>query len=128
MSLDQAEKISISKDDELELLRDFWVYVSTHDRQYVLAIVDSGDAAKRIIDYLNEKCGKSFRPVAANMKMIKARLKEFSEDDLLKMITHKCNEWMFTDMEKYLRPATLFNATKAAQYVGEIEDDSATGF
>jgi len=35
----------------------------------------------------------------------------------------KCREWGADEkMEEYLRPATLFNATKFAQYRGKLAD------
>ena len=41
--------------------------------------------------------------------LIKARLKEKYElEDFKIVIDKKCKEWLGTDMEKYLRPETLF--------------------
>lgn len=77
--------------------------------------------AKKVIEYLNVTASKKFRPVDTNMKFITARLKEgHSENDLMWVIDRKVDEWL-TDpsMNKYLRPATLFNAEKFNQYIGE---------
>lgn len=80
----------------------------------------NGKEARSLLTYLNEKSGKSFQPVRANLDMIAARLKEYPADDLKAMVDRKCAEWRNDDkMATYLRPATLFNATKCAQYVGE---------
>jgi len=78
--------------------------------------------AINIINYLNEKSGKNFKPVDANVKFITARLnEEHTIEDIKAVIDLKCGEWMNDpDMKKYLRPATLFNATKFNQYVGEL--------
>lgn len=74
-----------------------------------------------IIDYLNEKTGKEFKPVESNLKFIKARVGEgHSLDDLKAVIDRKVLEWSGSKMEQYLRPSTLFNAEKFNQYVGEL--------
>lgn len=73
------------------------------------------------LNFLNEKVGRSYKPVRANLDLIKARLKEgYTKDEILHVITIKSSQWL-TDvaMEKYLRPATLFNASKFSQYVAE---------
>jgi phage replication O-like protein O len=73
-----------------------------------------------VLDYLNRVAGKKFEPVDANINLIKARLKESSKEELLRVIDMKTAEWLHDSfMNKYLRPATLFNATKFASYIGE---------
>lgn len=80
------------------------------------------DDARLILEFLNEKTGKQFQPVKANLEKIKARLKEgATPDDLRAVVARKYREWKGTEMDKYLRPATLFNAEKFAQYRGELE-------
>lgn len=78
------------------------------------------DAALRIIDHLNASCGTKFEPVEANLKFLRARLSEYPEPTLVAVIDAKRKEWGGTDNAKYLRPATLFNAEKCAQYVGQL--------
>ena len=80
------------------------------------------DAARRVLAFLNEKTGKKFRDVAANIEPIVARLKEFDEVTLRAIVQHKCQEWNADEkMAQYLRPETLFGRSKCAQYAGEIE-------
>ncbi len=77
--------------------------------------------SKQILIYLNQKTGRSYKPVSANLKMIEARLKEYSYEQLIEMIEQKCNQWQTDEkMTEYLRPKTLFNATNCASYVGEL--------
>jgi uncharacterized phage protein (TIGR02220 family) len=78
--------------------------------------------ARRALDFLNEKTGRNFHPVKANLQLIVARLREgFTETQLRQVIAKKSREWIDDDkMAEYLRPATLFNATKFAQYSGEL--------
>lgn len=74
-----------------------------------------------VLNFLNEKTGRNYQPVKSNLSMIKARLKEYSITQLNQVIAKKCRDWGADEkMEPYLRPATLFNATKCAQYVGEL--------
>jgi len=74
-----------------------------------------------VLNYLNSKTGSRFRSVPANLKLIAARLKEGATvDDCRSVIDAKTADWSGdTKMVKYLRPGTLFNAEKFAQYIGE---------
>lgn len=82
----------------------------------------SSTEAKEILEHLNRVAFRSFKPLAANLELIKARLREdtIKKEDLIKVIDSKVKDWKNDDtMSKYLRPATLFNKTKFAQYLGE---------
>lgn len=74
-----------------------------------------------IIKYLNEKANKEYRHSSkANARLIDARLKEgYSVDDFKKVIDTKTAEWKGTDMEQYLRPETLFSASKFEGYLNQ---------
>lgn len=89
--------------------------------------IDLDKSAREVIDHLNSVCGRNFQPVEANRKFIRARLSDpdapADVETLKRVIDHKANEWRGTDQEKYLRPETLFNATKYAQYVGQLDLD-----
>lgn len=65
---------------------------------------------KRIpIAYLNQKTGKNYQYVEKNTKLIENRFKEgFTLDDFKIVIDWKIEDWLGTDMQKYLRPETLF--------------------
>ena len=73
-----------------------------------------------IISYLNEKANTNYRISSSKTKtLIKARLNEgFVEDDFKTVIDNKTSEWIHTDMEKYLRPETLFG-TKFESYLNQ---------
>ena len=77
--------------------------------------------AEQIISYLNEKAGTHFKPVESNIKFINARLKDYTEEDLKAVIDKKVKEWKNTQMQQYLRPETLFNATKFESYINGLE-------
>ena len=67
-----------------------------------------------VIDYLNKKTERTGKEKYSStstktQKLIKARLREKYElEDFKTVIDKKCKEWLGTDMEKYLRPETLF--------------------
>jgi uncharacterized phage protein (TIGR02220 family) len=78
-----------------------------------------------MLEFLNGKAGRHFQPVPANLKFIEARLAEgVTVQDLKTLTVRKCREWLGSDMEKFLRPETLFNATKCHSYLGEIPPEA----
>jgi len=80
------------------------------------------ELAKSILEFLNLKTGRNFKPLDSNLKFIEARLREgFTRADCHAIIANKYEDWhKDPKMFEYLRPATLFNATKFAQYAGEL--------
>jgi len=78
--------------------------------------------AKKILEFLNEKTGRNYRDVDANLDFITARLKEgYSPDELRQVIVRKARQWKGDEsMDQYLRPKTLFSKTNMAQYSGEL--------
>jgi uncharacterized phage protein (TIGR02220 family) len=82
---------------------------------------DSKAAAIGILDYLNEKAAKNFKPVKANLSLITARLSEATADECRAVIDAKVQEWQGDPkMCGYLRPETLFGAVKFAGYLGQL--------
>lgn len=75
-----------------------------------------------ILSFLNESAGRNYRSVKANTELIEARLRDGATPEEIKNVIHaKCAEWQCNEkMWRFLRPATLFNRTKFAQYQGEI--------
>ncbi|ATH93207.1 phage replisome organizer N-terminal domain-containing protein [Bacillus glycinifermentans] len=75
---------------------------------------------KLIIDLLNKVAGTKYRHTTPKTKtLIKARWNEgFRFDDFKHVILVKCEEWRGTDLDKYLRPETLFG-TKFENYLNQ---------
>lgn len=73
-----------------------------------------------VVSYLNDRASTNFRPSSKNTKShINARLEEgYTIEDFKKVIDVKCEEWLGTDMAKYLRPGTLFG-TKFESYLNQ---------
>ena len=74
-----------------------------------------------VIDYLNKKAKKRFKSNTPKTKrLINTRLKEgFVEEDFYNVIDVKSAQWLDTDMEKFLRPETLFS-NKFEGYLNEF--------
>lgn len=75
-----------------------------------------------VLDYLNEKAGTKYKPVESNLKFIRARLKDYSVADLKAVVDRQVAKWNGTSMQMYLRPETLFNATKFETYHNGLDN------
>lgn len=81
-----------------------------------------------IVEYLNQKAGTKYKHTTKKThSLIHARLSEgFSVDDFKTVIDKKCAEWLGTDMEKFLRPETLFG-TKFESYLNAKQSKTNHG-
>lgn len=100
-------------------------YISSNeDNIYIVeqARPSESDIAQ-IVDYLNEKTQKKFSAKTdATRKAISARLKEgYTIDDFKKVIDNKVSDWTDGDMQKYLRPQTLFRPSNFEAYLNESQ-------
>ena len=75
---------------------------------------------KEICEHLNKLTNSNYRSSSKKtQELIKARFNEgYTLDDFKIVIEKKCVEWMNTDMQKYLRPETLFG-TKFEGYLNQ---------
>ena len=73
-----------------------------------------------VVDYLNTAAGTSYKKnTPKTVRNVKARLKEgFTVEDFKTVIDKKVKEWKGSDMERYLRPDTLFG-TKFEGYLNQ---------
>jgi uncharacterized phage protein (TIGR02220 family) len=79
------------------------------------------DFIKQVIDYLNQKTGKSFKSsTPKNRNLIKARVMETATfEDFKQVIDIKAGQWLNDPkMAQYLRPETLLG-TKFESYLNE---------
>lgn len=81
-----------------------------------------------VVDYLNQKAGTAYKPTSkATQQHINARLAEgFTLDDFKRVIDNKCDDWLGTEWEQYLRPATLFG-TKFESYLNSKKTKGKNG-
>ena len=89
---------------------------------HALTPIDLRRQARQVLDFLNEKTGRAYRPVDTNLKLIMTRLQSGATvTQCRQVIAKKTRAWQGrVDMAPYLRPATLFNATKFEEYLGEL--------
>lgn len=80
------------------------------------------DNIKEIVGYLNAKLGTRYLPTnEKTQRLITARFNEnrkYTVDDFKAVIDKKVAEWKGTEMEKYIRPETLFG-TKFESYLNQ---------
>lgn len=83
--------------------------------------------AKLLLQFLNDKTERDFRPTAKTLEPIVGRLKEgYTVGECKAVIVRKWRDWHKDDkMREYLRPKTLFGATNFAQYIGEVPRETA---
>lgn len=72
----------------------------------------------RVVEFLNARAGTHYKASSeVTRKHIRARMAEgFTVEDFQMVIRKKCDEWKGTEMEKFLRPETLFG-TKFESYL-----------
>ena len=85
--------------------------------------------ALEVLHFLNEKTSRNYRDTDTNLKPIQARLRSgASVQDCKSIIGRKVLQWKNDEkMWPYLRPETLFRASKFESYLGELEVSDAAG-
>lgn len=97
------------------------------------ALAEMKAKAVELLDWLNAQAKADFRAFESdgratkNLELIIARLKSGIQPFQLRlMISRQIEQWKDDpEMEKFLRPATLFNRTKCEQYIGMLKTTPA---
>jgi len=121
-ALEDKQYIKLMNIKELNELDNIAIRAKTEE-----VFKEEADAVKDVIEYLNLKLGKKrgYSHKGANRKFVTGRFAEgYSVDDLKSVIDFKVKEWKGTNMEEYLRPETLFNATKFSGYIVSAESSN----
>jgi len=87
-------------------------------------IVEELDIVHEIISYLNQTALKNFKATTtATKRLVNARLADgYTLEHFKCVIDTKVKQWLHNhEMNKYLRPDTLFNATKFEGYLNETQ-------
>ena len=72
------------------------------------------EQARECLDYLNQLTGRQFKKSSE----LNARLKEYSIDDIKRVIERQSQKWMGdAKMQPYLRPKTLFAVSNFEGYL-----------
>ncbi|MBO0385649.1 conserved phage C-terminal domain-containing protein [Staphylococcus haemolyticus] len=100
--------------------RDYTEITTETTNNNILSPSSTAYPYKDVINYLNQQTGKHYKSTTKkNQTVIRARTDEgFKLDDFKQVINNKVAEWKGTDMEKYLRPETLFG-TKFEGYLNQ---------
>lgn len=73
-----------------------------------------------LLKFFNEISGKNFKLIPANLKLIKSLLSDYREEDIKAVIINKTEQWGgHYELEKYLRPSTIFRRSNFDGYVNE---------
>lgn len=84
-----------------------------------------------IVDYLNIKAGTKYRANTGDTaKSVCGRMAEgYTIEEIKRVIDHKCREWLGTDMQRFLCPATLFRPANFEKYfnVSNMPEPKNTG-
>jgi len=93
--------------------------ILTKDKEKTYKDIKTNIPFLEIIQDLNQKTGKTFRPTDATKTMIKARFSEgFTLEDFQKVHLNMSANWKNdTKMNQYLRPSTLYCASKFEGYL-----------
>jgi uncharacterized phage protein (TIGR02220 family) len=75
-------------------------------------------AARRVLLFLNERTGRSFREADGNLDIIARRLSEdgVDEEGMIQMIDRQARYWGASHMVEFLRPSTLFGTKNFGAY------------
>jgi phage replication O-like protein O len=82
-----------------------------------------------ILDYLNQKAGKSFKPIDTHLKLIQARLKDgFTIEECKRVVDSRVAKWANDPkMREYLRPSTLFAPSHFDSYLNDYTQPKLSG-
>ena len=90
-----------------------------------------GGQAEEVLAELNRITGMHFKArhpngaLTSNGRRVVAGLKNgYTADQLIRVVRLKCRAWMGGEMQKYLRPKTLFAPENFDQYVAGLRDDA----
>lgn len=87
---------------------------------------ETKELANKILDYLNEKSGSTFK-LESNITIIAERIAEgFTISDFIVVIDKKIHDWKGTDYEKYIRPITLFSKKFENYLNGTINEQKSS--
>lgn len=113
----QGSKICESEMQDLQ--QNNIIYNSKLEKENIC--INTNTKEIEILNYLNEKAGTRYRAVESNLRLIRGRLKDYTVDELKKVVDNKVRDWKGTNMQQYLRPETLFRATKFESYMNGLE-------
>lgn len=127
MSINEIGVCQNLKEGYVKKLKENNTYINNtkNNNKYIVEQLDHVPY-KSIVDYMNDRYGTSYKHTTNKTKdLIKSRFNEgFTEEDFKTVIDKMGVEWMNTEMQKYLRPETLFG-TKFESYLNrEVKQEN----
>ena len=124
----QSNNYSTNKNEELQQVEDIKQQQSNNNVTTLSKKKEKDNIYSLVIDYLNSKANTKFKASTKNTQSyINARVREnYKLEDFIIVIDVKCDDWLGTEWERYLRPATLFG-TKFENYLNEANKKAPVG-
>ncbi|WP_446002493.1 conserved phage C-terminal domain-containing protein [Weissella viridescens] len=80
------------------------------------------DVTRHLITKINELSGSKYRVTDKTKSMVKARLKDYTAEELNQMLEYVWNDWAnWRERSKYFRPQTLFAPSKTDEYIAKMQ-------
>ena len=81
----------------------------------------NSEVIKDIINHLNTTTNSKYSiKTVSTVKLLNARLRNYSPEEIKGVITLKARQWLNTNYSLYLRPETLFDTNKFEGYINEF--------
>ncbi len=78
--------------------------------------------SKKLIERINQLSGSKYRVTDKTKSMVKARLKDYTEPELMNMLDYVWKSWeTWSERAKYFRPQTLFAPSKTDEYIAKMQ-------
>jgi len=124
---------SMQRRNRVEIFQELWSAATPTERDQIRAIIQGVEHKRRelkaqaieAIHFLNTKTGRNYRAQGATLDILLARLRSGATLQQIKaVIAKKSMEWRDNEnMERYLRPKTLFGRENFENYLGEVGTD-----
>lgn len=122
-SLPNKIKVNETKINESKINDPAQLSFSKKDEYKYLGVLSHNKLAHDAMEYLNQVTEKKYKTKSQHTDEMINKLAEdgYTIDDIKKVIDIKTQQWKGTDMEKFLRPKTLFAIENFSGYLNEEE-------
>jgi uncharacterized phage protein (TIGR02220 family) len=78
---------------------------------------------RRVLGVLRKRTGTAYQVCDGHAKVLAARIRDdqATEADLRLVVWDRCNRWLGTEQEEYLRPSTLFRPGHWPEYLAQAQ-------
>lgn len=80
------------------------------------------DVTHKLITKINDLSGSKYRVTDKTKSMVKARLKDYTSEELYQMLEYVWDDWStWRERSKYFRPQTLLAPSKTDEYIAKMQ-------